>query len=165
MLRVLHKRLAGNITAQCSRLMATGKASIVESNQEEENLTGLRKPERGLNKVTLIGRVGKDPDHRGSDEHPVLIFPLATNFTFKKANGEAVTKTDWHRICVFRPGLRDNVASRINKGDRLLVEGALSYQRITDRDQKEITITSIIADDILFLQRRQLSGNNEEIDD
>ncbi|CAL1546079.1 unnamed protein product [Lymnaea stagnalis] len=165
MLRVLQKRLAGSLTAQCSRLMATGSASIAENNQEEENLTGLRRPERGLNKVTLIGRVGRDPDHRGSEEHPALIFPLATNFTYKKANGEAVTKTDWHRICVFRPGLRDNVANRIVKGDRILVEGAISYQKFTDRDQREVNVTSIIADDIMFLAKRQNQENREEIDE
>ncbi|KAK6972641.1 single-stranded DNA-binding protein mitochondrial [Biomphalaria glabrata] len=163
MLRVLQKRISKNLAAQCTRMVATGKSPEVEVPELEESFANSKKlPERGMNKVTLVGRVGRVPEQRGTSEHPAVIFPLATNMTFKRANGELTTRTDWHRVCVFLPGLRNIAANRVNKGDRLLVEGSLSYQRYTDSDNKEVNVTSILANNILILSRRPNQVEQEE---
>ncbi|CAG5119176.1 unnamed protein product, partial [Candidula unifasciata] len=94
--------------------------------------------QRCLNRVTLIGRGGREPENWGSSEHPCVIVPLATN-------------TDWQKSGVFRPRLRDNVAARILKGDRLFVEGSLSYVKYTDQD-KTFTPVSMNADEIMIAQ-------------
>ncbi|XP_059166911.1 single-stranded DNA-binding protein, mitochondrial-like [Physella acuta] len=163
MLRILQKRVTASIFTQSSRLASTGKSDSAEinDNQEEEEISAPRRAERGLNKVTLLGRVGRDPETRGSEEHPALIFPLATNATYRKSNGELMTKTDWHRVCVFKPSLRENVATRINRGDRILIEGSLSYQRYLDDSKREQTVTSVIADNIVFLSRRAVQNDSE----
>ena len=49
----------------------------------------IKSPSPGMNKATLIGRVGREPEHRGTEEHPCIVFPLATNMSFRKANGES----------------------------------------------------------------------------
>ncbi|XP_005111468.1 single-stranded DNA-binding protein, mitochondrial [Aplysia californica] len=150
------------LQAQCGRVMSGMSTDSVPFDEEAGDFKE-RRQERGLNRVQLIGRIGRDPEHRGTDEHPCIVFPLATNLSFRKAStGELMSKTDWHRICVFRPGLRDNVASRIAKGDRVMVEGSLSYQRYTDSD-RPVNITSILADDIMILARRR--NQEQEGDD
>ncbi|GFR89326.1 single-stranded DNA-binding protein [Elysia marginata] len=133
------QKLLSSLRRQCVRMMANG------ASDKDWDSEGPRRPERGLNRVTLIGRIGREPEHRGTDDHPCVIFPLATNYSFRKASGELMTKTDWHRICVFKPGLRDNVCSRIGKGDRVFVEGPISYTRFLDEDNKNTTLTSIVA--------------------
>lgn len=61
-------------------------------------------------------------------------------------------KTDWHRIAVFRPNLRENVYNYMRKGQRVLVNGRLSYGEVKDEDGNTRTATSIIAEDIIFFQ-------------
>ncbi len=58
-----------------------------------------------MNSVTLLGRVGIDPQVRGNDDHPVVVFSLATNIRYRPKGGdegEMTTKTDWHNVAIFR---------------------------------------------------------------
>jgi len=107
--------------------------------------------EKTVNHVTLMGRVGGDPQLRGSTEHPVVIFSLATHNNYNYQSGEMLQKTDWHRVCVFKPYLRDSVYKYMSKGQRVYVNGRISYGEITDEQGKTITTTSIIADDVIFI--------------
>ncbi|KAL1140542.1 hypothetical protein AAG570_000472, partial [Ranatra chinensis] len=102
-----------------------------------------------LNLVTLIGRVGAEPQKRGTEQHPVVIFSLATHTNYKYESGEFAQKTDWHRICVFKPALRDVVFSYLRKGQRIHVSGKISYGSVSEDGVQKPT-TSIIADDIIF---------------
>uniref|UniRef100_A0A182SAM0 Single-stranded DNA-binding protein n=2 Tax=Neocellia TaxID=44535 RepID=A0A182SAM0_9DIPT len=61
-------------------------------------------------------------------------------------------KTDWHRVVVFKPGLRDAVMSYLKKGQRTMITGKITYGEITDQEGKQRGTTSIIADDVIFLQ-------------
>ena len=70
----------------------------------------------GLNQVTLLGRVGVDPQMKGSDKHPVVTFSLATNTNIRMDGESLRQKTEWHRISVFKPFLRDSVHSFVKKG-------------------------------------------------
>ncbi|CAH0721626.1 unnamed protein product, partial [Brenthis ino] len=108
--------------------------------------------EKTINQVTLLGRVGADPQKRGSEEHPVVNFPLATHFSYKYESGDILQRTDWHRVSVFRPGLRDTVYKYLKKGQRVYVTGKLSYGEVKLDDGQVRTASTVIADDIIFFQ-------------
>ncbi|KAG8138295.1 hypothetical protein E2320_004198 [Naja naja] len=79
--------------------------------------------ERSLNRIQLLGRVGQDPVMRQMEgKNPVTIFSLATNEMWRSGDSEVVQaddvtqKTTWHRISVFRPGLRDLAYRFVKKG-------------------------------------------------
>lgn len=100
----------------------------------------------------MLGRVGAEPQKRGTNEHPVVTFSLATHNNYKYESGDWAQKTDWHRVVVFKPALRDAVLNYMKKGQRALVNGKISYGEITDADGKQRLSTSIIADDVVFFQ-------------
>lgn len=66
--------------------------------------------------------------------------------------GDLIQKTDWHRVCVFRPNLRENVANYLKKGQRVMVNGKLSYGEMKDEEGNTKSTTSVIADDVIFFQ-------------
>ncbi|XP_017757978.1 PREDICTED: single-stranded DNA-binding protein, mitochondrial [Eufriesea mexicana] len=110
------------------------------------------KLEKTVNQVTLLGRVGGDAQKRGNEEHPVVIFSLATHSNYKYTNGDFMQRTDWHRICVFKPNLRETVATYLRKGQRVLVVGKISYGEFKDEQGITKPSTAVIADDVIFFQ-------------
>ena len=64
-------------------------------------------------------------------------------------------RTDWHRVCVFKPNLRESVYNFLKKGQRVLVNGRLSYGEIKDEDGNAKPTTAIIAEDVIFFQGQQ----------
>jgi len=109
--------------------------------------------ERGINRVTLLGRVGQDSQLRGSADNPVTVFPLATSYTLKTLDGEYVQKTEWHRVSVFKPGLKTFVSQSVKKGDKVYVNGSISYTQYKDKNNVMQRATTIIADDVLNVSR------------
>ncbi|XP_064313434.1 single-stranded DNA-binding protein, mitochondrial [Phalacrocorax carbo] len=115
--------------------------------------------ERSMNRVQLLGRVGQDPIMRQVDgKNPVTIFSLATNEMWRtgesdvtQGGGDISQKTTWHRISVFRPGLRDLTYQYVKKGARLYVEGKIDYGEYTDKNNVRRQATTIIADNVIFL--------------
>ncbi|XP_063074156.1 single-stranded DNA-binding protein, mitochondrial [Engraulis encrasicolus] len=114
--------------------------------------------ERSINKVQLLGRVGQDPVMRQVDgRNPVTIFSMATNEMWRSGEGgnpdtgDVSQKTTWHRISVFKPGLRDVAYQYVKKGSRLLVEGKLDYGEYVDKNNVRRQATTIIVDNIVFL--------------
>ncbi|KAF3819417.1 hypothetical protein GH733_013567, partial [Mirounga leonina] len=108
--------------------------------------------ERSLNRVQLLGRVGQDPVMRQVEgKNPVTIFSLATNEMWRSGESEAYQmgdvsqKTTWHRISVFRPGLRDVAYQYVKKGSRIYVEGKVDYGEYTDKNNVRRQATTIIA--------------------
>uniref|UniRef100_F6ZGI9 Single-stranded DNA binding protein 1, mitochondrial n=1 Tax=Xenopus tropicalis TaxID=8364 RepID=F6ZGI9_XENTR len=114
--------------------------------------------ERSLNKVQLLGRVGQDPVMRQADgKNPVTIFSLATNELWRSGEsevfqtaGDVNQKTTWHRVSVFRPGLRDVAYQHVKKGARLFVEGKIDYGEYTDKNNVRRQATTIIAGNYLL---------------
>ncbi|XP_018953249.1 single-stranded DNA-binding protein, mitochondrial isoform X3 [Cyprinus carpio] len=112
-----------------------------------------------INRVQLLGRVGQDPVMRQVEgRNPVTIFSMATNEMWRSGEGEPMStagdvsqKTTWHRISVFKPGLRDVAYQYVKKGSRILVEGKLDYGEYTDKNNVRRQATTIIADNIVFL--------------
>ncbi|XP_051911895.1 single-stranded DNA-binding protein, mitochondrial [Hippocampus zosterae] len=114
--------------------------------------------ERSINRVQLLGRVGQEPVMRQVDgRNPVTIFSLATNEMWRSGEGETSSsgdisqKTTWHRVSIFKPGLRDVAYQYVKKGARILVEGKLDYGEYVDKNQVRRQATTIIADNIIFL--------------
>lgn len=113
--------------------------------------------ERSVNRVTLLGRVGADAQLKGTYDHPVVIFNLATTQN---------NKTDWHRISVFKPGLRELTENYVKSGSRLMVEGKISYGHIIDRNGTSVPTTSIIAEEVIFLSSSSNSNiNNKDFEE
>ncbi|XP_077122873.1 single-stranded DNA-binding protein, mitochondrial [Ranitomeya variabilis] len=115
--------------------------------------------ERSLNRVQILGRVGQDPVMRQAEgKNPVTIFSVATNELWRsgesevfQTTGDVNQKTTWHRISVFRPGLRDVAYQHIKKGARVYVEGKIDYGEYVDKNNVRRQATTIIADNIIFL--------------
>ncbi|XP_012137522.1 mitochondrial single stranded DNA-binding protein isoform X2 [Megachile rotundata] len=113
------------------------------------------KLEKTINQVTLLGRVGIDPQKRGNQEHPVVVFSLATHNNYKYPNGDFMQKTEWHKVCVFKPNLRDAVFNYLKKGQRVLVSGKISYGEFKDEEGITKPSTAVIADEVIFFQTQQ----------
>ncbi len=99
-----------------------------------------------LNKVTLIGNLGKDPEIRTtSDGRELANFSIATSESWKdKITGERKDKTEWHRIVVFNEGLVRVIKSYVKKGSKLYIEGQLQTRKWTDSDNQERYTTEIV---------------------
>lgn len=104
-----------------------------------------------INKVILIGRVGKDAEIRHLDNNSsVARFSLATNETYKNKNGEKVTNTEWHNIVVWR-ALSEIAGRYVKKGMMLYVEGKIRTRSWDDKDGIKRYTTEIEADTFQML--------------
>lgn len=99
-----------------------------------------------LNKVTLIGNVGKEPEIRLTQEgKEIVTFTLATTENWKDKNsGERREKTEWHRIIVFIPALVNIIKNYINKGTRVYIEGSLQTREWNDQTGIKKYTTEIV---------------------
>ena len=110
-----------------------------------------------LNRVTLVGHVGKDPDVRHLDNGvSVARFSLATNETYTDKSGERKTTTEWHNIVVWR-GLADTVEKYVKSGSLLYVEGKLKTSSYDDKDGVKHYRTDIICDNFRMLGKKENS--------
>lgn len=101
-----------------------------------------------MNKATLIGRVGKDPESRNlRDDEKVVSFSLATEESWRdKATGERKSKTEWHNIVIFNQGLGKVASQYVLKGSRLCVEGKITTRKWQDKDGNDRYTTEIVLD-------------------
>nr|SVE73994.1 EOG090X0O5J [Daphnia atkinsoni] len=124
----------------------------IDNQAENENASVGVSVEKTINSVTLLGRVGSNPVKRGSSDHPVVTFSLATNSNYSYANGDVTQKTEWHRICVFKPYLRDSALKYTSKGQRILVQGRIIYGEVKEPEGQLRHTSSIVADDVIFFK-------------
>jgi len=104
-----------------------------------------------VNKVILIGNLGKDPETRYmSNGHAVTNITLATTDTWKDNNGEKQEKTEWHRITFYRK-LAEIAGEYLKKGRSVYIEGRLETRKWTDKQGIERYTTDIIATDMKML--------------
>jgi len=107
-----------------------------------------------LNKVTLIGHLGKDPELRKLESGiSIATFSIATNENYKDKDGNWQTNTEWHNIVCWR-GLADLVESRYKKGNLAYVEGKLVHRKYQDKDGNDRNITEIVAATCKLLEKR-----------
>ncbi|WP_293006888.1 single-stranded DNA-binding protein [Nitrosomonas sp.] len=114
-----------------------------------------------VNKVILIGSLGKDPETRYmSNGDAVTTITLATTDTWKDKNGDKQQKTEWHRIIFYRK-LAEIAGEYLKKGRSVYVEGRLETKKWTDKSGVERYTTQIIANDMKMLGNRP-SGSSDE---
>lgn len=107
-----------------------------------------------VNKVILVGNVGKDPEVRHLDSGvAVANFPLATSESYTAKNGERVTTTEWHNIVLWR-GLADVAEKYVTKGRQLYIEGRIRTRNYDDKDGNKRYITEIYGDVMQMLGNR-----------
>lgn len=111
-----------------------------------------------LNKVTLIGNLGKDPEIRALENGVNRAnFTLATNESYKDRNGNWQKSTEWHEIVLWR-----SMAERakiLKKGMLVYVEGKLTHRKWVDKEGRDHYTTEITADVLRLLEKRDHSGN------
>lgn len=114
---------------------------------------------RGVNKVVLVGNLGRDPDIQYIEgDIPVAKFPLATT-EIRKVNGNVVSETEWHTIVLWR-GLADLAYKYLKKGSLVYVEGKLRTRSWEDKDKVKRFQTEIIGENLIMLEKRK-DGNGD----
>lgn len=114
----------------------------------------------GVNRVTLVGNLGKDPDVKQLENgSKVAKFSLATNETYTNKNGEKVTKTEWHNITLWR-NLAETAEKILKKGAHLYLEGKLRTTSYTDKDGIVRNNTEIEGESFTVLNRKEDGANN-----
>jgi single-strand DNA-binding protein len=115
-----------------------------------------------INKVILVGNVGKDPDVRYLESRvPVCTIPIATNETYTK-NGERIKNTEWHNVVLWRK-LAEVAEKYVKKGDLLYIEGKIRSRNYEDKEGNKRFVTEIVADSMQMLGKR--SEGNDTVSD
>ena len=114
----------------------------------------------GVNKVILIGNLGRDPEVRHLEGGAsVANFPIATTESYKDKNGNRVEQTEWHNIVMWR-GLADVAEKFLKKGMSIYVEGKLRT-RSYDKDGQKHYRTEVMADNMTILSRKDDNRGSE----
>jgi len=107
----------------------------------------------GINKVILVGHLGKDPEVRHLEGGvTVASFPLATSETFNK-DGKRVEQTEWHNIVLWR-GLAEVASKYLQKGKLVYIEGKLRTRSFEDKERVKKYVTEVVAENFTMLGRK-----------
>ena len=120
---------------------------------------------KGLNKVQLIGNLGRDPEIRTTpqDGHKVASFSLAANRTFRKKDGDSVEDTQWFNLEAWK-GLATVIENHLKQGDRIYVEGRLKTESY-EKDGETKYFTKVVVQDMIMLGSSKNGGAELEEDD
>ncbi len=106
----------------------------------------------GLNKVSLIGNLGKDPELRTLEGGVNTVsFPFATSESYKDKNGDRQENTEWHNIVAWR-AIADNINKLLKKGSTVYIEGKLKTRTWTTKEGDKKYMTEIIVDQFILLK-------------
>ncbi|MBI71944.1 MAG: single-stranded DNA-binding protein [Candidatus Marinimicrobia bacterium] len=118
----------------------------------------------GVNKVILVGNLGKDPEVRYLDSGvAVANFSLATTENYKNKQGEKVSQTEWHNIVLWR-GLAEVAEKWLKKGSSVYIEGKIRTNKWEDKEGNTRYNTEILADNMTMLGNRISSDVSHKID-
>ena len=107
-----------------------------------------------LNKVMIIGRLGRDPELRYSQSgSPVCTFSVATDESYTDNSGQKVGKAEWHRVVVFQKAA-ENCSQYLAKGSLVFIEGKLETRKWQDQQGQDRFVTEIKAQRVQFLDRK-----------
>jgi len=116
-----------------------------------------------INKVTLIGRLGKDPEKKTLPSGASFVrFTMATNESYKDKDGEWKDSTEWHNIIMWRD-LADRAEKQLKKGGLVFIEGKITYQKYEDKDGKQMTFTEISANTFRSLEKSENSYSSNTV--
>lgn len=114
------------------------------------------------NRVILIGRLGRDPETKTIENgKKVTHFTLATDDSYKNADGQKVSEATWHNITAWN-GLADVADRFLKKGREVAVEGRIVYRSYEDKKGVMKYITEIVLDDLVLLGSGKNSGNGKD---
>ncbi len=114
----------------------------------------------GVNKVILVGNLGKDPEVRYLDNGvAVANFSLATTENYKNKAGERVSQTEWHNIVLWR-GLAEVAEKYLKKGASVYIEGKIKTRKWEDKEGNTRYNTEILADNMTMLGGKPSQENN-----
>lgn len=115
---------------------------------------------RGVNRVMLIGNLGKDP-HMDYLEGNIGVakFPLATTEMHKDRTGKLVSETEWHTIVLWR-GLAELASKYLHKGSLIYIEGRLRTRSWEDKDGNKKFATEVVGDNLIMLDKRTDGGTH-----
>ncbi|MGB3947323.1 MAG: single-stranded DNA-binding protein [Bacteroidia bacterium] len=109
----------------------------------------------GVNKVILVGNLGKDPEVRHLEGGAAVAnFPLATSESYKDKNGQRVEQTEWHNIVVWR-GLAEVAEKYLKKGMTIYIEGKLRTRSWDDKEGHKRYTTEVVGDTFTILSKRE----------
>jgi single-strand DNA-binding protein len=115
-----------------------------------------------INKVTLIGHLGRDPEVRYLEGNvAVASFSVATNENYKDKKGEWQTATEWHDIVCWRQ-LAERAEKQLRKGMLIFLEGKLTHRKYQDKDGNDRYKTEVVANTIRILDKREPKTPGEE---
>ncbi|MDI9358251.1 MAG: single-stranded DNA-binding protein [Phycisphaerales bacterium] len=120
---------------------------------------------RGINKVFLIGNLGKDPEIQVLEGNiTVAKFPLATTETHKDRIGKVVSQTDWHIVVLWR-GLAELAQKYLHKGSLVYIEGKIKTRSWEDKEGNKKYTTEIVGDNLVMLDKNPDKGHgNDHLD-
>ena len=121
----------------------------------------------GVNKVILVGNVGKNPDvvsfpSEGAMPVKKASFPLATTEYRRNRDNERVEITEWHNVVCWR-GLADVAERILTKGAQIYVEGRLQSRSWEDKEGNKRHVTEVVADNLLLLSNRQRNDEGQQV--
>ena len=109
---------------------------------------------RGVNRVMLIGNLGKDPDVQLLEGIiAVAKFPLATTETFKDRSGKLVSQTEWHTVVLWR-GLAELAQKFLHKSSLVYIEGRLRTRSWDDKDGVKKYVTEVVGENLIMLDKK-----------
>ena len=109
---------------------------------------------RGVNRVMLIGNLGKDPDMQYLEGNiGVAKFSLATTETFKDRAGKLISQTEWHTVVLWR-GLAELAQKYLHKGSLVYIEGRLRTRSWEDKEGNKKFATEVVGDNLIMLDKR-----------
>jgi single-strand DNA-binding protein len=110
---------------------------------------------RGINKVILLGNLGKDPEitYLETSKVPVVKFTLATSESYTNKEGQRVDQTEWHNIVLWR-GLAEVAEKYLKKGSRIYLEGKIRSRSYDDKDGNKRYFTEVVGDNMVMLDGR-----------
>lgn len=109
---------------------------------------------RGVNRVMLIGNLGKDPDLQYLEGNiAVAKFPLATTETYKDRTGKLISQTEWHTVVLWR-GLAELAQKYLHKASLIYVEGRLRTRSWDDKEGNKKFATEVVGDNLIMLDKR-----------
>lgn len=109
---------------------------------------------RGVNRVMLIGNLGKDPDVQLLEGNiAVAKFPLATTETFKDRTGKLISQTEWHTVVLWR-GLAELAQKFLRKASLVYIEGRLRTRSWEDKDGTKKYVTEVVGENLIMLDKK-----------
>lgn len=114
----------------------------------------------GVNKVILVGNLGKDPEIKYLEGNIARAnFSMATSEFHKDKNGNKIEQTEWHNIVVWR-SMAESAEKLLKKGTQIYLEGKLQTRQWIDKDGNKRNITEIVGESFLILQKKEASHHS-----